>query len=121
MGLFDVKPDHTVIIDNKYGFYASEPNPDQAYRKWNWETVEIDKGPPKSFETNETLRKFIFKATVIEDITRVRQELEPITNGLHDFTSIYIGAFKARIDVKISYEESTPGVTFVEFEINEVI
>lgn len=121
MGLFDVKPDHTVIIDNKYGFYASEPDPEQPYREKNIEEVEIDNGPNKSFETNEILRKFTFKHIVNNvNVTTVRNALEPLNKGTHDFSSVYIGAFKARIRVRVKYQDRYPDVTWVEFTVTEV-
>lgn len=118
--LFPIQTDSTVVIDDKYGFYASEVEVEQPYKEWNVEHLEIDMGPPRSFETNQILRKMKFKHTANQmNITVVRDALEPLNKGIHDFSSTYLGAFKARIKVRLRYEERTPDVTIIEFEVTE--
>jgi hypothetical protein len=53
------------------------------------------------------------------NITVVRDALEPLNKGIHDFSSTYLGAFKARIKVRLRYEERTPDVTIIDFEVME--
>jgi hypothetical protein len=126
-----VLPDHTVSID-EIGFYAENPNLTEPITRNNYDTLEIQNGPPLTYKTNTILRAMTFQATLINTSSGVRgnkheevaqfifNTLELIQKcvGVHKFTSIYIGSFNALIEVKLA--DFKPRSVVASFNISEV-
>jgi hypothetical protein len=109
-------PDHTVLIEG-YGFYAESVDVAEPFRRDNYDSVEIENGPPRFYKTNVTLRQMTFKTTIMGNRSQTLDMLSHL-HGLKHFTSIYIGSFLAIITLKLS--EFTPQGLVANFTIQEV-
>lgn len=125
-----ILPDHTVSIDN-IGFYAETPDLTEPFTRTNYDKIEIENGPPRYYPTNTTNREMNFKVTLIKELPskpyqhtngqpNFQELLKNIQQcqGIHQFSSIYIGSFTALITIKIN--DFKPGTATANFNIQEI-
>lgn len=95
-----IQPNHTCSIDN-IGFYTETPDITEPYARHQYDSIEIENGPPRSYQTGITPRELTFKATLRhEDPTETINLLRECV-GIRQFTSVYVGSFRAEITVKL--------------------
>lgn len=112
-------PNHTVSI-NSLGFYAEDPTLENPVTRRTWTEIKIVNGPNRWYRGPYETRKIKFSATLQGDPLDIIDELEHLCDGLCDFASTYIGAFKAIVNYQISHENGFPNVSNAEFEVIEV-
>ena len=131
-----ILPDHTVSIGD-IGFYAEAPDVVEPFKRTVYDKIEIDNGPPRFYATNIRNREMNFKVTLIKKHKNAQAwtlpykypngnpNFEALLNdvkqceGIKKFSSIYIGAFKALITVKIT--DFKPGTAVANFNVQEIV
>jgi peptidoglycan hydrolase-like protein with peptidoglycan-binding domain len=130
-----ILPDHTVSIGN-IGFYAEAPELVEPFQRTVYDKVEIENGPPRFYATNIRNREMNFKVTVIKKHPKAnlwtlpykypngKPNFQELLNdikqceGIKEFSSVYIGAFKALITIKIT--DFKPGTAIANFNVQEI-
>lgn len=111
---------HTVTIDD-LKFFAQDPKSEQPVQRRRKVEIKIEEGPSKWLFKGSDLRTFSFTTFMAGDVDVTRERLNKLANKICEFSSPYIGTFKCIVEWKPNWQNGTPNMTYIDFEIQEVV
>lgn len=114
-------PSHMVQMDDQK-FHAKSPSTDVPEHTNNWSDFEVLEGPPATYMLpSYVLRSVEFSTVEYGEVSDVRERLKILGNKVVEFSSPYMGAFKARVSYSLSWEDGVPDTTYVSFKVQEIV
>lgn len=112
------------IVINKKGLYAFDIDLETPTKEQQYAEIEIESEMTRYYKTNIKGRAMSFKAPIFLTSTLTRQStiswIDSINGKTIDFSSIYIGSFKALCKAKPIFEDGFPDFISVEISVIEI-
>lgn len=111
---------HTLRLGNVY-MYAQDVTMPTMFKRRNQIEIPIQNGDPKWYYGAKKLRQFSCLVTLYGSHKDMRAELETINDKVVPCVSIYIGAFKAMVEIEGNIINGAPNVLKAKLNIQEVV